>query len=108
MKTRSNYVSNSSSSSFVLSAPVVGNRTFDEIMDKELSRHLSICLKCNKLIGDSKLWCIETPFDFENTEIPFEQKNVPRSCELYTEQFVFNLKKHGINGGCECCLEQGN
>jgi hypothetical protein len=108
MKSRLNYVSNSSSSSCVLSIAIGENKTFDEIMDKELSRHLSICLKCNKLRGNLSLRCIETPFDFENIEIPFEQRNVPRSCELYAEQFVFNLEKHGSNGGCECCLKQGN
>ena len=49
MKSRSNYVSNSSSTSFVFKTAVV-KKTFDEIMDRELNRHMDICSKCNKFL----------------------------------------------------------
>jgi len=96
MKSRSNYVSNSSSTSFVLKTAVVKSKTFEETMDNELNRHLSICLKCIKFMRNLRR-CAETPFCFENNKIPFEQRNVPRSCEFYAEQFVFDLENHESN-----------
>ena len=90
MKLRTNYVSNSSSTSFVFKTAVV-KKTFDEIMDRELNRHMEICSNCNKFLK-REMACAETPFDFENFDKPFEQRCVPRSCEFYAEQFISQLQ----------------
>ena len=90
MKSRSNYVSNSSSTSFVLKTDAV-KKTFDEIMDRELNRNMEICSKCNMFLK-IVMKCAETPFDFENFDKPFEQRCVPRSCEFYAEQFISQLQ----------------
>lgn len=91
MKSRSNYVSNSSSTSFVFKTAVVKSKTFDEIMDKELFRHMEICSKCNRFMINL-MQCGETPFNFENFDKPFEQRCVPKSCEFYAEQFMSQLQ----------------